>query len=212
MAKLKQFIRDYGHLTVMTLCLVCCAVLLTSVAANRPLVAAADVHVPVLRARAAEGEQPEQAEPTATDTSSGFLLTEEYLEQQLESFLPESFPAGDIDADLEDQLLQLSFSMDRTALKTYLKARAGELGVAQNLVLQMLPRNLRAEGHFALSADDSGLHLQPVKLELGEKDFDLSGLPSGAFSAIDQGLNGLLQAAGARFSSLEITEEGLLLK
>ncbi len=206
MPKRKRFFNEYGHLIIMTLCLVCCAVLLASVATDKPLVAVADVHIPVLRGAGQPDHTP--AEPAAADTSSGFLLTEEELEQKLADFLPDTFPATHIDAGLEDGLLKLSFAMDRADLKTYLAGKGADVGLLFNL----LPRQLEADGHFALSADGQGLHLQPVKLELGDKAFDLSGLPEGAFSAIDEGLGALLAAAGAQFSQLEFTEEGLLLK
>ena len=80
------------------------------------------------------------------------------------------------------------------------------------LFLQMLPRQLEAEAAFALSADEGGLHLAPVTLEVGDRAFDLSGLPADVFSAVDEGLNALLQSVGASFSSAEFTNEGLLLK
>ena len=82
-------------------------------------------------------------------------------------------------------------------------------GYARNF---MLPRKLAAQGDFALSADENGLHLQPLTLELGDKAFDLSALPKGVFSAIDEGINALLKSAGAQFSTVEFTEDGLLLK
>ncbi len=208
MAKIKYFINEYGHLAVMTLCLVCCAVLLTSVVTDKPLVAAADVHVPVLRTAAEAEHQTEQTEPAAAGTASGFLLTEDDVEQKLADFLPDSFPASDIDAELEEGLLELSFRMDRADLKTYLTGQGADLGMLFNL----LPRKLEADGHFALSADEAGLHLQPIRLELGDKAFDLSGLPAGAFAAIDEGLNALLAAMDVPFTTAEFTPEGILLK
>ena len=87
-----------------------------------------------------------------------------------------------------------------------------ELSLRQSLFLQMLPRQMEAEAAFALSADEGGLHLAPVTLEVGDRAFDLSGLPADVFSAVDEGLNALLQSAGVSFSSAEFTNEGLLLK
>ena len=52
----------------------------------------------------------------------------------------------------------------------------------------------------------------PGVLTAGEKAFSLSGLPQDVFSAVDSGLNALLDSAGVRFSSAEFTEDGLLLK
>ena len=80
------------------------------------------------------------------------------------------------------------------------------------MLLQMLPRTVALEGVFTVSADQSGLHLTPVMLTAGEKTFSLSGLPQNVFSAVDTGLNALLDSAGVRFSSAEFTEDGLLLK
>ena len=140
------------------------------------------------------------------------MLTEEYLETALADFLPECFPAADLDVDLEGGLMELSFTMSRGALKDYLKSRGAELSLRQSLFLQMLPRQLEAEAAFALSADEGGLHLAPVTLEVGDRAFDLSGLPADVFSAVDEGLNALLQSAGVSFSSAEFTNEGLLLK
>ena len=82
----------------------------------------------------------------------------------------------------------------------------------KGLLLQMLPRQLELEGSFALTADENGVHLTPVSMQVGEKSFSLSGLPSDTFSAIDSGLNALLENAGVRFSSAEFTDEGILLK
>ena len=50
---MRRFITEYGYLAVMTVCLVCCAVLLVSVTTDRPLVAAAETHIPVLRTQTA---------------------------------------------------------------------------------------------------------------------------------------------------------------
>ena len=73
-------------------------------------------------------------------------------------------------------------------------------------------RTVELEAVFSLSADQNGLHLTPVMLTAGEKAFSLSGLPQNVFSAVDTGLNALLNSAGVRFSSAEFTEDGLLLK
>lgn len=211
---MRHLIKEYGYLAVMCVCLVCSAVLLLSVTTDRPLVAIAQEHLPVLRTQADGEHEPEvpSAEETLSDAPAGFVLTEEALEGKLADFLPDTFPATDIDAELENGLLELSFSMDRSALKDYLKGQGADLGTRQNLLLQMLPRKLEAEGDFALSADENGLHLQPVSLELGDKAFDLSALPKGVFSAIDEGINALLKSAGVQFSMVEFTEDGLLLK
>ena len=87
-----------------------------------------------------------------------------------------------------------------------------ELGVKRELMLQMLPRTVEVELMFSLRAAQSGLHLIPVMMTVGEKVFSLSGLPQNVFSAVDSGLNALLENAGVRFSAAEITDEGLLLK
>ena len=102
--------------------------------------------------------------------------------------------------------------MSRAKLKSYLKEQGAELGLKRDLLLQMLPRTVELEAVFSLSADQNGLHLTPVMLTAGEKAFSLSGLPQDVFSAVDSGLNALLDSAGVRFSSAEFTEDGLLLK
>lgn len=213
---MRQFVKEYGYLAVMCVCLVCSAVLLLSVTTDRPLVAIAREHIPVLRTQT-EGEHgaavtAPETEETLSGTQTGFVLTEDYLENRLAEFLPDSFPASDIDVELDNGLVELDFSIDRSALKDYLEGQGADLSMRQNLLLQMLPRRLEAEVDFALSADENGLHLQPVKLELGDKAFDLSALPQGVFSAIDEGINALLQSAGVQFSTAEFTGDGLLLK
>lgn len=221
--KLKKILEEYGYLTVMGLCLICCAVLLVSVTTDRPLVAIAEDHIPVLRTeKAAEGEhEPEAAveapaegqdQETLSGTNTGYVLTEDYLESQLAAFLPENFPARDIDVSFDGGLLSLSFDMSRADLKEYLKAQGVDLGVKRSLLLQMLPREVELEVVFALSADENGLHLSPVVFVAGEKEFSLTGLPQDTFSAIDTGLNALLESAGVNFSSAEFVEDGILLK
>ena len=213
---MRHLIKEYGYLAVMCVCLVCSAVLLLSVTTDRPLVAIAREHIPVLRTQTPGEHVPEAAEPeteeTLSGTQTGFVLTEDYLESRLAGFLPETFPASDIDVELENGLVELDFSMDRSALKDYLKAQGADLGTRQSLLFQMLPRRLEAQVAFTLSADENGLHLQPVTLELGDKAFDLSALPKTVFSAVDEGINALLQSAGVQFSTAEFTEDGLLLK
>jgi len=94
---MRHFFKEYGYLALMGLCLVCSAVLLVSVVTDRPLVAIAGQHLPVLRVeKAAEGEhdpqvgatQPEGQEPVMSDTAAGYVLTEDYLEDCLAEFLP----------------------------------------------------------------------------------------------------------------------------
>lgn len=214
---MRGFLKENGYLAVMGVCLVCSAVLLVSVLTDRPLVAMAVPHLPVLRVEAAR-EAPAAAEGTGeeqsvlSDLSSGFLLTEAFLEERLEGFLPDSFPVEDVDVSFEGGLVRLSFAMERTGLKTYLAGRGAELGTKRSLLLQMLPRQLELEGSFALSADENGAHLTPVSMQVGEKAFSLSGLPADTFSAIDSGLNALLENAGVHFSSAEFTDGGILLK
>ena len=210
---MRHLIKEYGYLAVMCVCLVCSAVLLASVTTDRPLVAIAQEHIPVLRIQT-EGEHGpvDSGEETLAETPSGFLLTEEELEGKLADFLPDTFPASGIDVSLEEGLLELDFSMDRSALKDYLKRQGAQLGTKQSLLFQMLHRKLKAETAFGLTADQNGLHLLPVKLELGDKDFDLSALPQGAFSAVDEGINALLKSAGVTFSTVAFTDDGLLLK
>ena len=213
---MRQFVKEYGYLAVMCVCLVCSAVLLLSVTTDRPLVAIAQEHIPVLRTQTEGEHEPEitapETEETLSGTQSGFVLTEDYLESRLAQFLPDNFPASDIDVELDNGLVELDFSMDRSALKDYLKAQGAQLGTKQSLLFQMLPRRLEAEVDFTLSADENGLHLQPVKLELGDKTFDLSELPQTVFSAVDEGINALLQSAGVQFSTAEFTGDGVLLK
>ena len=212
---MKKLISEYGHLALMCVCLLCSAVLLGSVLLDRPLVQAAETHLPVLRTPA-EGEHQAEA-PVApapaeeTLAGGGWVLTEDYLESRLAAFLPETFSAAEVDASFEDGLLGLSLEMDREAVKDLLSA-GGELGLRQKLVLQMLPRRLELEADFALSADENGLHLAPVSLEVGDKEFSLTGLSNESFSAIDNGLNTLLREAGVQFSSAVFTDEGILLK
>ena len=211
---MRHLIKEYGYLAVMCVCLVCSAVLLASVTTDRPLVAIAQEHIPVLRIQTPGEHEPEapETEETLSGTQTGFVLTEEYLESRLADFLPDTFPASDIGVELEKGLVELDFSIDRSALKDYLKAQGAQLGTKQSLLLQMLPRKLEAETDFSLSADENGLHLQPVRLELGDKAFDLSALPKTVFSAMDEGINALLQSAGVQFSTVEFTDVGLLLK
>lgn len=211
--------KETGYLAVMGICLVCCAVLLVSVATDRPLVAAAPTHVPVLRTdgaashRTAEEALTEdsQKQEALSRVSSGCLLTGERLEAELADFLPESFPVTGLEAALEGEQLSLSFSMERAALRDYLEEQGIPLSLRQSLLLQLLPHTLRAEATFALWADADGLHLRPAALTLGERAVSLSALPENAFSALDQGINALLQAAGVSFSRMEVTPEGLLL-
>ena len=220
--KLKNILTEYGYLMVMGLCLACSAALLISVTMDKPIVAIAREHVPVLRTEKAvqEGEHtseiPLQEETVKQEgfpvETTGFLLTEDALEEQLGAFLPENFPAEDLDVSFEGGMLGLSFDMSRAKLKSYLKEQGVDLGIKRDLLLQMLPRQVELEGVFAVSADQSGLHLTPVMLTAGEKIFSLSGLPQNVFSAVDTGLNALLNSAGVRFSSVEFTEDGLLLK
>ena len=220
--KLKNILTEYGYLMVMGLCLACSAALLISVTMDKPIVAIAQEHVPVLRTEKAvqEGEHTEET-PVEEETvkqegfpaqATGFLLTEDALEEQLGTFLPENFPAEDLDASFDGGMLSLSFDMSRAKLKSYLKEQGVELGLKRDLLLQMLPRTVELEAVFSLSADQNGLHLTPVMLTAGEKAFSLSGLPQDVFSAVDSGLNALLNSAGVRFSSAEFTEDGLLLK
>ncbi len=219
--KAKRFWESYGYLAVMGLCLVCSAVLLVSVLTDRPLVAIAGQHLPVLRVeKAAEGEHEPQAgaadegnqEPVMSGTNTGYVLTEDFLEERLAEFLPEDFPAKDVDVSFDGGLVTLSFDIDRTGLKNYLKARGVELGTKRNLLLQMLPRELELEGTFALAADEQGLHLTPIRFSAGERAFSLTGLPQDTFSALDTGLNALLESAGVDFSTAEFVDDGILLK
>ena len=102
--KLKNILTEYGYLMVMGLCLACSAALLISVTMDKPIVAIAREHVPVLRTEKAvqEGEHTSEI-PVEEETvkqedfpvqTAGFLLTEDALEEQLGTFLPENFPAG----------------------------------------------------------------------------------------------------------------------
>ena len=172
--KLKNILTEYGYLMVMGLCLACSAALLISVTMDKPIVAIAREHVPVLRTEKAvqEGEHtseiPLQEETVKQEgfpvQTTGFLLTEDALEEQLGAFLPENFPAEDLDVSFEGGMLGLSFDMSRAKLKSYLKEQGVDLGIKRDLLLQMLPRQVELEGVFAVSADQSGLHLTPVML------------------------------------------------
>ena len=144
---MRGFLKENGYLAVMGVCLVCSAVLLVSVLTDRPLVAMAVPHLPVLRVEAhreapAAAEEPGEEQSVLSDLSSGFLLTEAFLEERLEGFLPDSFPVEDVDVSFEGGLVRLSFAMERTGLKTYLADRGAELGTKRSLLLQMLPRQL----------------------------------------------------------------------
>ena len=227
--KWKTILSEYGYLAVMGLCLACSAALLISVTTDRPIVAIAAEHVPVLRTQrtqiqaehqqemseaAAEPQATAEAEPqeTLAETRETVLITEENLEGKLADYLPDHFPAEDLDVSFENGLLRLSFDMDRADLKAYLRKQGMELGIKRDLLLQMLPRRVELEAAFSLTADENGLHLTPVSLLAGEKTFSLDGLPQNLFAAIDSGLNRLLADAGIRFSTAEFTEDGLLLK
>ena len=220
--KLKNIISEYGYLAVMGLCLACSAALLISVTMDRPIVAIAREHIPVLRTEQAVQEGEHIAEIPAEESTvkqedlpvqtAGFLLTEDALEEQLGTFLPDNFPAEDLEVSFDGGMLRLSFDMSRAKLKSYLKDRGVELGAKRELLLQMLPREVELEAAFALNVGENGLQLTPVTFVAGEKAFSLSGLPQDIFSAIDIGLNALLESAGVQFSAAEFTPEGLLLK
>ena len=215
---MRGFFKENGQLAVMAVCLVCSAVLLASVLTDRPLVAIAAQHLPVLRVeRPAEDDTalsaalPEEPAEQVADVG-GFVLTETFVENRLAQFLPAEFPVKDVEVSFDDGLVELSFDMERTGLKNYLKAKGAQLGTGQNLLLQMLPRQVEVEGDFALSADGAGLHLTPVRLAAGERELSLAGLPKDTFSPLDVGLNALLENAGVRFSSATFTDDGILLK
>jgi len=220
--KLKNIISEYGYLAVMGLCLACSAALLISVTMDRPIVAIAREHIPVLRTEQAVQEGEHIAEIPAEESTvkqedlpvqtAGFLLTEDALEEQLGTFLPDNFPAEDLEVSFDGGMLSLSFDMSRAKLKNYLKEQGMELGLKRDLLLQMLPREVELEATFALNVGENGLQLTPVTFVAGEKAFSLSGLPQDIFSAIDIGLNALLESAGVQFSAAEFTPEGLLLK
>ena len=212
---MRGFLKENGYLAVMGVCLVCSAVLLVSVLTDRPLVAIASQHLPVLRVERAAQPQAaltEESTQPAAETGGGYLLTEDFAESRLAAFLPEDFPAKDVEVSFENGLVQLSFDMERSGLKDYLKGKGIRLGTGQTLLLQMLPRQLELEGDFTLSADEKGLHLVPVRLEAGDREFSLAGLPKDTFSALDGALNALLENAGVRFSAAEFTDGGILLK
>ena len=190
----------------------CSAVLLGSVLLDRPLVEAAENHLPVLRTEGEGGmhtEVPLSSPAEETAAGGGWLLTEDYLESRLAQFLPKSFGAAEVEASFEEGLVGLSFQLEREALKDCLSS-GSTLGLRQKLVLQMLPRRLEMQADFALSADENGVHLSPVSLELGDKDFTLTGISAESFSVIDEGLNALLKEAGVDVSSAVFTTEGIL--
>ena len=236
--KIKKMLERYGYPAVMGVCLVCSAALLFSVTTDRPLVPIAQPHMPVLRVTQTENDavalpeempaetvlQTDETEEPAdavkqeglqvvlSETGSGYLLTEDFLEKKLTQALPAGFPAEDVDVSFDRGLLTLSFDISRSALKAYFKDQGIDLGAKRNLLLQMLPRQVEMEAAFAVRADESGLHLSPVHVEAGEKTIPLTGLPQDVFSAVDEALNGLLSQAGVHFSSVEFAKDGLLLK
>lgn len=217
---MKRFLQEYGYLTIMAFCLVCCGVLLVSVVTDQPLISVSQPHVPVLRTGqdsqrehllpAGEGITGE--EDSQQTYQQGCLVTEQYLEGQLAGFLPENFPAEKLDISFEGGLLGVALEINRSDLKDYLKDQGVELGLKRTILLQLLPRKVALCAAFVVSADSQGLHLSPVNLLVGDKELSLSGLPESAFSAVDQGINALLKKAGASFQSAEFTPEGLLLK
>ncbi len=204
-----RLIREYGYVAVMCICLACSSVLLWSVSTGRPLAAVAETHLPVLRATSLPAEEPPETEVRQTaPAAAGYLLTEKELEEHLADFLPDSFPASRVEADVEDGRVELSFAAERAELEAWLKG----MGFKQGLLLKLLPRKPEMKVSFVPSADENGLHLRPDSMELGDTAIDLRDLPEGLFSAVDEGLNGLLKSRGVSVSALEFTREGLLLK
>ena len=131
---MRGFLKENGYLAVMGVCLVCSAVLLVSVLTDRPLVAIAGPHLPVLRVEAAREapaaeEEAGEEQSVLSDLSSGFLLTEAFLGEKLEGFLPDRFPAKDVDVSFDGGLVGMSFDMERTGLKTYLEDRGVEITI-----------------------------------------------------------------------------------
>ena len=63
--KIKKYLEQYGYPAVMGICLVCSAALLISVTTDRPLVAIAQPHMPVLRSEQSLADGEHLSEPAA---------------------------------------------------------------------------------------------------------------------------------------------------
>lgn len=217
---MKKATLEKAYLTIMSVSLICCLLLVGSVLTDRPLFVSAEQHRPVLRTQTIQtaGEEhfsvefslPEEEAETFSDTHTGWLLTEEQLEQTLLSCLPERFPAEKLEIDLEEPFLCLHFSTTRNALKDYLEDCGMKLSLKQKLALCLLPQQPEAELSLSILGCDGGLRLKPVSLLLGEKEVPLEGLPENVFSAVQSGINAILKAAGVTFDTCTFTEEGLL--
>lgn len=221
MKQTHQWNMDHIWMAVMCTSMICCLTLLGSVVLDRPLTTAAELHVPVLHAQEEHDspvltQQPLNGEePAAEETalpSPGYVLTAEGLQVMLEESLPEDFPAESIQVKLENGLLELHMSMRRASLISYLKQRGASFSLGQSLALKLLPSQLEAAVAFSLSADADGLHFCPLSLTAGDKSISLSGMPEDIFAAVDQAVNQALTDRNIRISSLQWTEQGLLLR
>lgn len=220
MKKIHQWNMDHICMAVMCTSMICCLTLLGSVVLDRPLTTQTELHVPVLHAQTEHDspvltQQLEETELPAEEAalpSPGYALTEEGLQAMLEESLPEDFPAESIRVKLENGLLELHMAMRRASLISYLKQRGASFSMKQSLALKLLPSQLEAAVAFSLSADEAGLHFCPLSLTAGDKSISLSGMPEDLFAAVDQAVNQTLEKQNIHISSLQWTEQGLLLR
>lgn len=218
------------YLLVMVFCLLMCAVLLISVFCDLPIAAigpANALHAPVMRTGVVDGTDlgsvhpgggggggtPAAAQGPQT-TEQGVAVTQEYLQVQMQSFIPQSFPATELEVEIEaGGSFELELVMHKDDMKQYLESCGVSMGLKQNLAMGLLPDAMAVEAVLQCTgADRAGVQLSVEALSVNDKSVEPDFLPANIFDVLSSAINASLAYSGYEWSDVVFADGVLYLK
>lgn len=204
--------------------LMCSAMIVTMLSGEKPEIA--DRHVPVVRNikdtgnMQTENEASDDGIQSETDLTEGekktdaalnvggqISVTEDYINDKLEDFLPSGFPLKNGFADISNSMLSLKGETHTEELIQYLRSKDKNGGLSKySAVLMFLPEKMDIEVVFAVQKGTSGKNeLKIHKLVLADREIGVDLLPASMLESLSKAVVKAISniGEGYEFSSLE---------
>ena len=128
------------------------------------------------------------------ENDSRVAITEENINNEIEKYLPESFPVKSVNVDIDaGGEITLSGKVNREQLKNYLKGIGVDIGLKYSVALLMLPKDFEAVVSFDLIESKDGTIKTSIKSAVfNGKEIPVSAFPQKVANVVSDAVNKII--------------------
>ena len=127
------------------------------------------------------------------------LITEEFINNKLESTLPSGFPLKNTNVSIEEDVVIIKGTIVRDKLKEYISKIENKSEMKYSIALILLPDEFNVEAAFLVSKNGRDIDVKSKWLKLSGKQFSADNVPKEITSSISKAFNKIVDAIDEKY-------------